>query len=238
MACKRSAVRARLAPLVRSEIRKTRTAIQQESTATAASWAAVRVFGSGMFPGWRCWQHTGFRALNRHWQACHLRESPRHRSRDCCRLVTAWPSWRAISARDGCRICRWSSGAGRPGGPVHSQEPRLPARSARSLTASAARGLGASRRGCQSGARPTGTLRRQARGCAAAQPRAWRRHRAHEDQARCGARDVAERRPPRRLLAAWTVPVPDPPRHHRWLKWRAHCCALCVVPQPLGESGE
>jgi hypothetical protein len=50
MACKRSAIRARLAPQVRSEIRTNRTAVQQQSTATAAGWAAVRVFGSGIVP--------------------------------------------------------------------------------------------------------------------------------------------------------------------------------------------
>ena len=39
--------------------------VQQQSTATAAEWAAVRVFGSGMFLWLGCWQDTGFQALNR-----------------------------------------------------------------------------------------------------------------------------------------------------------------------------
>lgn len=49
---------------------------------------------------------TNFQALNRRWLACHLRKSPRHRSSDSCRLVTTRPFWRAISARDCCRICK------------------------------------------------------------------------------------------------------------------------------------
>jgi hypothetical protein len=43
--------------------------VQQESTATAAGWAAVRVFGSGIFPGWGCWHDVGVQALNRRWSA-------------------------------------------------------------------------------------------------------------------------------------------------------------------------
>ena len=80
--------------------------------------------------GWGCWQDTGFQALNRRWSACHLGKSRSRRSRDPCHLVTTRPSWRAIPASDCCRICKWSSRAGRPGGPVHSQEPRLLARAA------------------------------------------------------------------------------------------------------------
>jgi hypothetical protein len=81
-------------------------AVQQESTATAAEWAAVCVFESGMFPGQGCWQDGGFQALNRRWLACHLRESPCHRSRDSCHRVTTRPSWKAIPASDCCRICK------------------------------------------------------------------------------------------------------------------------------------
>ena len=61
--------------------------VQQESTATAAEWAAVRVFGSGMFLGLGCWEDSGFQALNRRWSGCDLGKSPPCRSRDFCRLV-------------------------------------------------------------------------------------------------------------------------------------------------------
>ena len=91
---------------VRSIFRTAGSRVQQESTATAASWAAVCVFESGMFPGWDCWQDTGSRALNRRWSACHLGKSPSHGSGDFCHLVTTPPSWRAIPARDCCRICK------------------------------------------------------------------------------------------------------------------------------------
>ena len=46
--------------------------VQQESTATAARRAAVRVFDRICSPGWGCWQDTGFQALNRRWSTCHL----------------------------------------------------------------------------------------------------------------------------------------------------------------------
>jgi len=72
MACKRSAVRARLAPLVRSEIRTDRTGSTAASTATAAGWAAVRVFGWAFSPAAGCWTDVGFQLLNRRWPACGL----------------------------------------------------------------------------------------------------------------------------------------------------------------------
>ena len=43
---------------------KSRQRVQQESSATAAGWAVVRVFGSGIFLRAGCWQDTGFQALN------------------------------------------------------------------------------------------------------------------------------------------------------------------------------
>ena len=57
MACKRSGVRISLAPS-RSEAKfeQIEQRIQQQSTATAARWAAVRLFGSGIFRGAGCWQ--------------------------------------------------------------------------------------------------------------------------------------------------------------------------------------
>ena len=39
--------------------------VQQESTATAAGWAAARVFGSVVFPRLGCWQDTGSGAPGR-----------------------------------------------------------------------------------------------------------------------------------------------------------------------------
>jgi hypothetical protein len=39
--------------------------VQQQSTATAAGWAAVCVFGSGMFPRLGLLADSGFQALNR-----------------------------------------------------------------------------------------------------------------------------------------------------------------------------
>ena len=115
MACKRSAVRARLAPLVRSEIRTTRTASTAGKYSNGGRPAAVRVFGSGMFFGQGCWQDSGFQTLNRRWSACHLRKSSCHRSRDSCHRLTTRPSCRAIPASNCCRICKWSGRAGRPG---------------------------------------------------------------------------------------------------------------------------
>jgi hypothetical protein len=69
-------------------------------------WAAVRVFGLDFSRAGGCWQDTGFHALNRRWSACHLGKSQSRRSCDSCYLVTTRLSWRAISARDCCRICK------------------------------------------------------------------------------------------------------------------------------------
>ena len=88
MACKRSAVRARLAPP--GQRRNSNRSNRQYSSKVPQrrpGWAAVRVFGSGMFPGWDCWHDAGFQALNRRWQACYLGESPPCRSRDSCHPV-------------------------------------------------------------------------------------------------------------------------------------------------------
>jgi hypothetical protein len=51
-------------------------AVQQESTATAAEWAAVRMFGSAFSPAVGCWPDVGFQVLNRRWPACDLGNSP------------------------------------------------------------------------------------------------------------------------------------------------------------------
>ena len=80
--------------------------VQQESTATAAGWAAICVFGLGTSAAWGCWHDTGFQALNRRLQACHLGKSQSRRSRDFCCLITTRPSWRAIPASDCCHICK------------------------------------------------------------------------------------------------------------------------------------
>ena len=73
------------------------------------------------------------------------------------------------SASGSCRICKWSGRAGRPTAPVHSQEPRLLARAARSLMAGSARRA--------DGVNPAlGALRRSGAGlCRGATLRACRR---------------------------------------------------------------
>ena len=168
MACKRSAVRARLAPPVQKRNSNGSNSeysrkVQQRRPLRPPYVCSDRASS----PGRGCWQDSEFQALNRRWPACHLRKSPCHRSRDSCRRVTTQPSWTATPASDCCRICKWP---GRAGGPVHCQEPRPLARAARSLTAGSAHGRGASRRGCQSGAGPGGALRRSGAGlrCGAA----------------------------------------------------------------------
>ena len=107
MACKRSAVRARLAPLVRSEIRTRSNSeysrkVQQRRPGGPPYVCSDRASSAG----WGCWQDTGFQALNRRWPACHLGKSQSRRSRDSCCLITTRPSWRAIPASDCCRICK------------------------------------------------------------------------------------------------------------------------------------
>ena len=71
--CKRSAVRARLAPLVRSESRKTRTA------STAGKYnnggrlgRCTCVFGSGVFPRLGLLVQQRIPDTDQRWRACHL----------------------------------------------------------------------------------------------------------------------------------------------------------------------
>ena len=173
MACKRSAVRARLAPPgQRRNSNGSNSEYSRKVQQRRPNGPPYVCSGRASSPGWGCWQDTGFQALNRRWPACHLGKSPSRRSRDSCRLLTARPSWRAMSARDCCRICKWPSRAGHPGGLVGSQEPRVLARAARSLTV--ARRAGSARRA--DGVSPAlGLLVRcaaQARGCAVARPSA------------------------------------------------------------------
>ena len=52
----------------------------------------------GIFPGRGCWQDSGFRTLNRHWPAFHLRKSPCHRFRDSCHRVIQLPGWLFLPA--------------------------------------------------------------------------------------------------------------------------------------------
>ena len=85
------------------------------------------------FPRQSCWQDTGSEAPGRRCPACHLGESPPHRSCDPCRLVTTRPSWRAVSTSDCCRICRWSAGPPSWGSDLLLVA-GLPPRAARSLT--------------------------------------------------------------------------------------------------------
>ena len=133
--------------------------VQQESTATAAGWAAVRVFGSASSPAVGCWQATRFQGLNRRWSARHLGRFRRIGPVTFASWPPPGPPGRAIPASGCCRNCKWSGRAGRPGRCDHSREPRPLARTARSQTAGAARGLSAWRRWCQPGAGPAGELR-------------------------------------------------------------------------------
>jgi len=106
MACKRSAVRARLAPLVRSKIRTDRTAStagKYSNGGRVGRRTCVRIGHLrrlGLLAGHRV------QALNRRWPACHLCKSQSRLSRDSCCLITTRPSWRALPASDCCRICK------------------------------------------------------------------------------------------------------------------------------------
>jgi hypothetical protein len=106
MACKRSAVRARLAPQVRSEIRTNRTASTAGKYSNGGRLGRRMCVRSGIYRGWDCWQNSGFQVLNRRWSVGHLRKSPCHRSRDSWHPLHPPPSWKAISASDCCRICK------------------------------------------------------------------------------------------------------------------------------------
>ena len=93
MACKRSAVRARLAPLVRNEIRKTRTASTAGKSSTAGKYSNGGRVGRrtyvriGNLPPPGCWQCRGFMRRS---GAIHLSAGriPFLRARDSCRTVT------------------------------------------------------------------------------------------------------------------------------------------------------
>ena len=139
-ACKRSAVRARLAPP--GQKRNSNESNRQYSRkATAAEWAAVRVFGSGVFLRARLLAGQRIPDADPALPACHLRKSPCHRSRDSCRRVTTGspegPFLPATVAAFASSPAALAILVVR----VYSQEPRLLARAARSLTARSARGL-------------------------------------------------------------------------------------------------
>ena len=116
-------------------------AVQQESTATAAEWAAVRVFGSGVFLRARLLAGQRIPDADPALPACHLRKSPCHRSRDSCRRVTTGspegPFLPATVAAFASSPAALAILVVR----IYSQQPRLLARAARSLTARSARGL-------------------------------------------------------------------------------------------------
>jgi hypothetical protein len=116
MACKRSAVRARLAPLVRSEIRTDRTGSTAGKYSNGGRVGRRMCVRSGMFP--RLGLLAGHRipGADRRCPACHLGKSPPHRPGDSCHLATTQPPWRTIPASDSCRICKWplSRWASRP----------------------------------------------------------------------------------------------------------------------------
>ena len=163
MACKRSAVRARLAPLVRSEIRTVRTASTAAKYSNGGHPGRRTCIRSGIFPRASCLQDSGFQTLNQRWSACHLRKSPCHRSRDSCHSITTGPPGGPFLP---VTVAAFASSPAAL--PVLAVRPlpgasRLLARPARSLTAGSPRRLGASRRWCQSGAgtRCTAPLRRR-----------------------------------------------------------------------------
>jgi hypothetical protein len=159
MACKRSAVRARLAPLVTSEIRTDRTASTAAEYSNGGRVGRRMCVRSDMFP--RLGLLAGHRIPGAEPTLVSLSpgQIPPHRSGDSCWLATARPSQGAIPASGCCRICKWSGRAGRPGRAIHSREPRQLARRACSRTAGAARGLSAWRRWCQPRAGLAGALR-------------------------------------------------------------------------------
>jgi hypothetical protein len=92
MACKRSAVRARLAPgqtsNSNSRIASTAARVPQPPLLEPPYVCSDRASS----PGQGCWHDAGFQALNQRWLVSHLRKSPRHRSSDSCRLGTTRPS--------------------------------------------------------------------------------------------------------------------------------------------------
>src|SRR6202044_2283643 len=67
MACKRSAVRARLAPLVRSQIRTDRTASTAAKYSNGGRVGRRSCVRIGILSRLGCWQDTGFEALNGRW---------------------------------------------------------------------------------------------------------------------------------------------------------------------------
>ena len=111
MACKRSAVRARLAPLVRSKIRTGRAVSTAGKYSNGGPLGRRTCSDRASSRGWGFRQDTGFQALNRRWPACHLGES---RFIGSVTLATWSPLGprRGTSARDCCRICRRSGRAG------------------------------------------------------------------------------------------------------------------------------
>ena len=124
-ACKRSAVRARLAPQVRVLIRTVRAASTAAKYSNGGRLAAVPVFGSGTFPRQSCWPDTGFQALNRPWSACHLGKSQSRLSRDlCCRSPPAPPVGLFLPVT----VAVFASGLAALAVPIHSAEPRPLAR--------------------------------------------------------------------------------------------------------------
>ena len=115
MACKRSAVRARLAPLVRSLIRTVRTAStagKYSNGGRVGRRTCVRI-GHLRRPGLLAGHRV--RALNRRWPACHLRKSQSRCSRDSCCLITTGPPGEpfppvTVAAFASSPVARWRSG--------------------------------------------------------------------------------------------------------------------------------
>ena len=150
MACKRSGVRISLTPPgQKHNSNRSNRAVQQQSTATAAHWAAVRVFGSVSSAGADCWQGRGFQSPPWCLQACHLGKFLCFGCIDTCHLGRHPARGSGQPGCDRCRICRWSRDAssGIPD-PLPEPAPVIRGVGARIAPVGAGRRAGWRRRAC------------------------------------------------------------------------------------------
>jgi hypothetical protein len=177
---------------------------------------------------------AGLTLTSRRWPACDLGKYASHRFCDSCHLATARLSWRSISARDCCRICKQSSRASRPGGPVYFQESRPLAMApvADSRVGTRARRVAPmmSDRRC-----PLVRCAAQAQDCAVVQPC------APADAPREETRRAAEhgdfgRRPSGWPLRALTPPMPGSGRWRRTDARLGLCWSLAASPVSTGGN--
>jgi hypothetical protein len=169
MACKRSAVRARLAPLVRSEIRTHRTASTAGKYSNGGQLGRRMCVRIGHLARRVLLAGPRIQALNRRWPVCDLDRFLPHRP--CDFAAGHHP---ALPQGHSCpqllRICKWSSSAGRPAG--SDPLPGAPCPLARAAFGDDGLGAGSTRR-ADDGSAALGPLVRcaaQAQGCAVAQP--------------------------------------------------------------------